>query len=100
MSKESAILNQLLELEKQLERLLNQHATLKNEISAFKIENTALKSVVEKQKEELLFFQNQDKISKIVSSIAEDTHKSTELKLKINEYIKEIDKCIAYLSDS
>jgi len=99
MHKES-ILNQLYILETRLDKLLAEHTGLKRELADCKKENSALKSAVEKQKEDLLFFQNQDKISKIVSSIAEDTHKSTELKLKINEYIKEIDKCIAYLSDS
>ena len=98
MNKEN-ILSQLLDLEKRLEKLLTEHKEIKNELVEVKKENVALKSAVEKQKEDLLFFQNQDKISKIVSSIAEDTHKSTELKLKINEYIKEIDKCIAYLSE-
>jgi|SRR6185437_3846654 len=93
------ILNQLQTMEKQLEKLLTEYTALKKELVEAKKENVTLKSAVEKQKEDLLFFQNQDKISKIVSSIAEDTHKSTELKLKINEYIKEIDKCIAYLSE-
>jgi len=99
MNKES-ILSQLRILEARLDKLLAEHTALKGELYDYKKENTTLKSAIEKQKEDLLFFQNQDKISKIVSSMAEDTHKSTELKLKINEYIKEIDKCIAYLSDS
>jgi regulator of replication initiation timing len=57
------------------------------------------KEKAEKQEEALKNFVNQEKNSKIVESIAEDGTKSNELKLKINEYIKEIDKCIAQLSD-
>jgi hypothetical protein len=62
-------------------------------------ENNTLREELERQNQDLKNFQNQDKISKIVSSMAEDTQKNTELKLKINEYIKEIDKCIAHLSE-
>ncbi|HEX8547475.1 MAG TPA: hypothetical protein VF691_10975, partial [Cytophagaceae bacterium] len=62
-------------------------------------ENSDLRSLIEKQIDEIKNFQNQDKITKIVSSIADDTQNSNELKLKLNEYIKEIDKCIAYLSE-
>ena len=46
-----------------------------------------------------MHFKNQDKIAKIVSSISAGDKSTTELKLKINEYIKEIEKCIAYLSE-
>ena len=48
---------------------------------------------------EIKNFQNQENIGKIVNTIAADAANATELKLKINEYIREIDKCIAYLRD-
>ena len=55
--------------------------------------------ILDKKNEELSNFKNQDKIAKIVSSISPDDKSSSELKLKLNEYIKEIDKCRAYLSE-
>ena len=46
-------------------------------------------------------FQNQIKISKIVQNVATgDDADATGLKQQIDEYIKEIDRCIAQLSES
>ncbi len=43
-------------------------------------------------------FKNQIKISKIVDNINPEDGSVSELKKKVDEYIQEIDKCIAYLS--
>ena len=93
-------LNDKLEtLEAKLSKLLAQHDTIKSQLKASEKENRELKDTLAKQNDEIKNFQNQEKITKIVSSIADDTQNSNELKLKINEYIKEIDRCIAYLSE-
>ncbi|MFT6053850.1 MAG: hypothetical protein ACJASP_000734, partial [Roseivirga sp.] len=44
-------------------------------------------------------FKNQDKITKIVNNTTVEREESTELKHQLNEYIREIDKCIAHLSE-
>jgi hypothetical protein len=93
------ILSKLKLVESKLQQLITEHSSLKKELKASIEENIALKESIQRQNQDLKNFQNQDKISKIVSSMAEDTQKNTELKLKINEYIKEIDKCIAHLSE-
>jgi regulator of replication initiation timing len=93
------ILSKLKQVESKLHQLIKEHSSLKRELKASIEENKTLRDSLERQNQDLKNFQNQDKISKIVSSMAEDTHKNTELKLKINEYIKEIDKCIAHLSE-
>lgn len=93
------IISKLQNLELKLNKLLEEHEGLKVELSVSKAENDGLKNIIGKQNEELKNFQNQEKITKIVSSIAEGTHSNPELKLKINEYIKEIDRCIVYLSE-
>ena len=86
-------------LSSKLSRLSSKYKEVIEELSQFKALNKQLKVQIDKQNEEIKNFQNQHKISKIVSSLAESTQNSTELKLKINEYIKEIDKCIAHLSE-
>ena len=96
---ETEVLRKLEHLQTRLEKLVREHNSLKRELADSIEENRQLKALIEKQNEQIKNFQNQEKISKIVMSIAEDTHKSAELKLKINEYIKEIDKCIAHLSE-
>jgi regulator of replication initiation timing len=93
------ILSKLKQVESKLQQLIKEHSSLKKELKASIEENLTLKDSILRQNQDLKNFQNQDKISKIVSSMAEDTQKNTELKLKINEYIKEIDKCIAHLSE-
>ena len=93
------LVDKLENLEGKVVQLLSQHDALRKQLAKTEKENLELRAIIEKQIDEIKNFQNQDKISKIVSSIADDTHNSNELKLKINEYIKEIDKCIAYLSE-
>lgn len=44
-------------------------------------------------------FKNQIKIAKLVNSIPVEDMESAELREKINNYIKEIDNIIAYLSE-
>ncbi len=73
--------------------------SLESELNEIKSENSQLQSKIEEQSEVLKSFQNQEKISKIVTGVSVDGEKTTELKLKINEYIKEIDKCILHLSE-
>jgi len=43
-------------------------------------------------------FQNQIKISKIAGSVGADRGDASELKRMIDEYVVEIDRCIAHLS--
>jgi len=91
--------NKLEELEAKTRKLVDAYKSLNVKLKAAYTENYNLKMILDKKNEELLNFKNQDKIAKIVSSISTDEKSSTEMKIKINEYIKEIDKCIAYLSE-
>ncbi|MCC5936943.1 MAG: hypothetical protein JJU34_06655 [Lunatimonas sp.] len=53
-----------------------------------------------KEKDDILEdFKNQIKISKIVKNIPVENIESAELRGKIDNYIKEIDKVITYLSE-
>lgn len=84
-------------LEEKIKKLLEERKSLKSEIIDLKKDKAALREAMEKKAEEINNFQNQIKISKIVDSMAVEDN-ATELKYKINEYIKDIDKCIAHLS--
>ena len=87
------------QIEAKTRKLVDAYKSLNTKLQAAYSENQNLKILLEKQNEELLNFKNQDKIAKIVNSISGDEKSATEMKIKINEYIKEIDKCIAYLSE-
>ncbi len=85
-------------LERKLLVLLNEHKTLKDELKGLKLENHELKAEVKKRDEQLSHFKNQIKITKIVDHINPEDGSISELKRKVDEYIREIDKCIAHVS--
>ena len=85
-------------LERKLQVLINEHRSLKEEIKTLKFENLELKSGLKSRDEQLFNFKNQIKISKIVDNLNPEDGSSSELKKKVDDYIREIDKCIAYLS--
>lgn len=86
-------------LEAKALKLALAHKELSVSYKELQSENLKLKNQILLKEEEVRNFHNQEKISKIVTSIADDTYRKTELKLKINEYIKEIDKCIAFIKE-
>jgi len=85
-------------LERKILVLLNDHKSLKDEIRSLKLENHELKSSVRARDEQISNFKNQIKITKIVDYIDPEDGSNSELKKKVDEYIREIDKCIAHLS--
>ena len=84
-------------LERKLLVLLNEHKTLKEEVAGLKVENQELKTNLKGRDEQMLHFRNQIKITKIVDNINPEDGSVSELKKKVDEYIREIDKCIAHL---
>ena len=89
-------------LRPKLRQLIERHLDLQEKLENLRKENMGLRFENESLKEDLKRFQNQEKITKIVESVVVDEEKQdkrvTELKLKINQYIKEIDRCILHLS--
>lgn len=96
---EEHLVSKLNLLEDKIKKLIQVYDESLAEVKELKEENAFLKSLIKSKEEEIKNFQNQYKISKIVTTLADDTHRKSELKLKINEYIREIDKCIAYLKE-
>jgi hypothetical protein len=85
-------------LERKIMVLINEHKSLNDELKSLKSENLELKSAVKVRDEQLSHFKNQIKITKIVDSIHPEDGSVSELKRKVDEYIREIDQCIAHLS--
>lgn len=95
---QEALKSSLSGLERKLLVLLNEHKALKDELRGLKLENQELKADVKKRDEQLSHFKNQIKITKIVDHINPEDGSISELKRKVDEYIREIDKCIAHVS--
>ena len=85
-------------LERKLLVLINEHKNLKEEIKTLKTENQDLKTAIRIRDEQITGFHNQLKITKIVDNLHPEDGSVSELKKKVDEYIREIDKCIAHLS--
>ena len=85
-------------LERKLLVLVNEHKSMKEELKALKLENQQLKSAVKVRDDQLNGFHNQLKITKIVDNLHPEDGSVSELKRKVDDYIREIDKCIAHLS--
>lgn len=85
-------------LERKIQILLNDHKSLKDEMRTIKLENHELRTDLRKRDEQLVSFKNQIKITKIVDYINPEDEGISELKRKVDEYIREIDKCIAHVS--
>jgi len=92
-------LQQLLQIEEKLRKLIARYTEVQQQLRRAQEEIRFLEGLVEEKEQQIKNFKNQENIVKIVDTIAGNAANSTELKLKLNEYIREIDKCIAYLQD-
>ncbi|MCX2739571.1 hypothetical protein [Pontibacter anaerobius] len=90
---------QLRHIEDKLRKLIQRHTEVQQRLMRAQEQVKQLEGLLDERDEQIKNFQNQENIVKIVDAIAGNTANSTELKLKLNEYIREIDKCIAYLQD-
>lgn len=85
-------------IQAKIELLIEKLELSNSKVDELTEENLLLKNQIGSKNEDLKSFQNREKISKIVEGVTGSNEKGAQLKHKINEYIKEIDKCIAFLS--
>ena len=85
-------------LERKILMLINDHKNLREEVKNLKLENQALRQSVQSRDQQLDSFKNQIKITRIADRIHPEDGDVAELKKKVDDYIREIDKCIAHLS--
>ena len=90
--------NELQTLERKIRLLITQYSQEKKNAEDLKIQNQELQDLLTAKDQQISDFQNKIKISTIVDSISVGNSEATEVKSKIDDYIKEIDKCINQLS--
>jgi uncharacterized coiled-coil DUF342 family protein len=95
---QNLLISNLSGLERKIQMLLGEHKSLKEELRGLKAENQELKSSIKARDEQITGFHNQLKITKLADSLHPEDGSVSELKKKVDEYIREIDKCIAHLS--
>ena len=90
--------NELQTLERKIRLLMTQYTQEKKNSEDLEIQNQELKKLLTAKDQQISDFQNKIKISTIVDSISVGESEAAEVKNKIDDYIKEIDKCINQLS--
>ncbi len=90
--------SELQSLERKVALLISEHKNLKAQNDQLQKQNLGLEDQLKSKNEQVQSFQNQIKISKIAGSVGADRRDASELKRKIDEYVNEIDVCIAHLS--
>lgn len=69
-------------------------------VEKLQLESKNLKLTIDNQQQTITDLNNKIKIAKLAQQISgQESGDKTELKRKINEYIREIDGCIALLND-
>lgn len=79
--------------------LINEQKKIKENLEILKRENLELKEIIKEKEVIIANFQNIDNINKIVNIMVEEQEDTTGLVDVINNYIEEVDKCIAQLSE-
>lgn len=85
-------------LERKVSLLIQSYKTIKQELEAAESKVAELREAIKKRDEQLDNFKNQIKITKIVGQINTESESVSELKRKVDEFIREIDNCIAHAS--
>lgn len=88
----------LASMERKVRVLVGAYSEVRQERDLLRNENKQLKSIISEKDTQIAGFQNQIKISKIVNHVSGNENPPAELKQKIDDYIKEIDRCILHLS--
>ena len=94
----NSIDQKLAQLENNLHHLLMSYQEKRQVANQLLEENRNLQLKIEDLQARVSDFQNQDKMSKLVNNTSVEREDSIELKNRLNEYIKEIDRCIAHMS--
>jgi len=88
------------EIKIKVQKLITLHKTLKEESRQLETLNARLSQKLEEQKTKLKELENQNKALRVAQALNQGgvaDQNARDLKMKINEYIREIDKCLAFL---
>ena len=85
-------------LEKKVKDLVKKHAEAKRKNNVLGTELSELRKTVDSQKESIKNLEEKNKIIKLAKSLSDSNPGTAEMKYKINELVREIDKCIAQMN--
>ena len=96
---DNSLRSELNKLERKLVLLISEHKKVKSNVEVLKRENLELKEIIKEKEVAMTGFQEKENINNIVNSMVDGDEDATDLVEVINDYIKEVDKCIAQLSE-
>ena len=87
-------------LEAKIKKLITLHGALKADSDVLKADNQKLTETIHSQQEQIRQLEEENKALKIARSLNSDQQDGDlpEMKAKINEMIRDIDKCLALLN--
>ena len=88
----------VIKIKNKINKILSDYAILKEENLLLIREKNNLKSKIEDCKKNISIMEEKIKIMSITKSVEKDDEQIKSTRLKINEYVREIDKCIALLN--
>jgi regulator of replication initiation timing len=94
MSSVTAQLNSVIHKTARLIELCN---ALQEENDLLKLENNSVKVALEASKSKTVDLEEKLRVMKLAKSIEGTSEKSLDIKQKINEFVREIDKCVVLL---
>ncbi len=99
MSNDTNIIKKIESLEYKVKLMISERLQLQTELKSMQLEVTKLQTAMLEKNDDIKNFQNQHKITKIANVVSDTTKSNVELRMLLNDYIREIDKCIAHLSE-
>lgn len=92
-----SVAEQLAKVADKTERLIALYYVLQEENDLLKLENQSLSVALEASKKKTTETEEKLRVLKLAKSISGTNEKSLDIKQKINEFVREIDKCIVLL---
>ena len=86
-------------LSARVEKLVSAQSNLKNENAELRSRNSELEQVVSDQKNVLSKLEEENKVVKIAKAVTDDDEDRKEQRKRLNELVREVDKCIALLNN-
>ncbi|MCF8463472.1 MAG: hypothetical protein K9G41_01420 [Flavobacteriales bacterium] len=82
-----------------VEKLAKAHAQLQAENEQLKQKNGGLEQMISEQKNVLSRLEEENKVVKIAKAVTDDDDDRKEQRKRLNELVREVDKCIALLNN-
>ncbi|HYH55989.1 MAG TPA: hypothetical protein VD772_05220 [Anseongella sp.] len=92
------IVPQLASLERKIGKLIEYCDALEAEKRSLEEQNGSMQLIVARQQAELKEQEERIRVLKLARSVSDSSEKAIDIKQKINEFVREIDKCINLLN--